>query len=474
MKKQNIFTKAEDFFDKDNLDTIFSLRGVSRARLIGKLTVEAKNFGVENEFRELISQASERERLVEAKARQESMGNSKDFYCHLDDNGKPKASIDNYFNILCFDPHFTTLAFNEITDKPEHITDKGRAVWTDTDDAEARGYIENKYGIYSPKKYDDALRLILRERSYNPIKDRLSLIRWDGKERICNFLHKCMRAADNPYTREVSRLIFAGGIHRLYNPGCKFDDMPVLIGTNQGEGKSTLVRWLAMDDEYFGEVTEFEGQRAIESLEGAWICEVSELLAMTKSKDVEAVKSFITRQNDRYRMPFDKRVTEHKRRCIFIGTTNKEQFLTDKTGNRRFYPVRVWQQGYNLYERENEIKEYISQCWAEALILYEKGQLKPYADPELIEEIRTEQNRATQDDYRIGMIRDFLTTKTEVCIPMLWYEALKMRGDLKPTRKDSNEIALIMQSMAGWERHTPKRFKDYGSQQYWRKEWEEL
>ncbi len=284
-----------------------------------------------------------------------------------------------------------------------------------------------------------------------------------------------MKADSSVYTKEVSRLIFAGGIHRLYNPGCKFDDMPVLVGTRQGEGKSTIVRWLALDDDFFSEVTEFEGQRGIEAIEGAWICEVSELLAMTKAKDVEAVKSFITRQNDRYRMPFDRRVTDHKRRCIFIGTTNKEQFLTDKTGNRRFYPVRVYQTGHELYEKESEIKDYILQCWAEALSLYGEGKLKPYADPTLIQIIREQQASATQDDYREGMIRDFLETKNEVCIPMLWHEALKMRSDLKPTRKDSTEIGLIMQNCEGWVKQRKlKKFKDYSSQRYWKKEWEEL
>lgn len=469
-----IFTKAEDFFDRDNLQTIFSLKGIDRARLIGKLTVEARQHGVEKEFRNLVKEASDKERFLQGEKNKANYRMVEDFYCHVDENGKPKASIDNFLNILSFDPHFQDIRFNELTQKPENTTEKGRTVWTDTDDAEARGYIENKYGIYSPKKYEDAFRLLLKERSYHPIKERLSLLQWDGKDRIGNFLHKCMRAGDNEYTREVSRLIFAGGIHRLYNPGCKFDEMPVLIGTSQGEGKSTIVRWLAMSDEFFGEVTEFEGQRGIESLEGAWICEVSELLAMTKTKDVEAVKSYLTRQNDRYRMPFDKRVTEHPRHCIFIGTTNKEQFLTDKTGNRRFYPVRVWQQGINLYEKEKEIKHYIEQCWAQALILYEKGELKPYADPKLRELIRKKQSDATQDDYRIGMIKDFLESKEEVCIPMLWYEALGMRSDLKPTRKDSNEIALIMQSMAGWERKSTTRFKDYGTQQVWKKEWEEI
>ena len=93
----------------------------------------------------------------------------------------------------------------------------------------------------------------------------------------------------------------------------------------------------------------------------------------------------------------------------------------------------------------------------------------------MIDTFRKKQLDATQDDYRIGMIRDFLETKDEVCIPMLWYEALKMRSDLKPTRKDSNEIALIMQNMEGWVRKdNPKRFKDYALQKFWLKEFEEL
>ena len=386
-----------------------------------------------------------------------------------------KPTSENFVRILCEDPEFSYIRLNEIRNQVEDFGDKGYQPWTDTDDAKARTYIESKYGIFNLKKFEDAFRIYASSKSYNPVKTIIESQQWDGKSRIYNFLTEIMRADNSAYTKEVSRLIFAGGIHRLYNPGCKFDDMPVLVGTRQGEGKSTIVRWLALDDDFFSEVTEFEGQRGIESLEGAWICEVSELLAMTKAKDVEAVKSFITRQNDRYRMPFDRRVTDHKRRCIFIGTTNKEQFLTDKTGNRRFYPVRVWQTGHELYEKESEIKGYILQCWAEALALYGEGKLKPYADPTLVEVIRERQLSATQDDYREGMIRDFLETKSEVCIPMLWHEALKMRSDLKPTRKDSTEIGLIMQNCEGWvKQRNPKTFKDYALQRYWKKEWIEL
>ena len=174
--------------------------------------------------------------------------------------------------------------------------------------------------------------------------------------------------------------------------------MAVFIGRKQGEGKSTLIRWLALDDKYFTEVSEFDGQRGIEALEGAWICEVGEMPAMVKAQQQEAVKAYLTRINDKYRKPFDKRVTEHPRQCIFIGTTNKAQFLTDKTGNRRFYPVVVHQSGYDLFEHEEEIKADIKQCWAEALHLYKENKLLPYADRKLIDVIRKEQANAVEDD----------------------------------------------------------------------------
>ena len=387
-----------------------------------------------------------------------------------------KPTAENFVKIFLSDPQFSYVRFNELRNQIEDFSEEGLYLsWTDTDDAKARTYIESKYGIYNIKKFDDALRIYTSSKCYNPIKDIIEFQKWDGKKRICNFLTDIMRADNSAYTKEVSRLIFAGGIHRLYKPGCKFDEMPVLVGTRQGEGKSTIVRWLAIDDDFFSEVTEFEGQKGIEAVEGAWICEVSELLAMTKAKDLEAVKSFISRQNDRYRMPFDRRVTDHKRKCIFIGTTNKEQFLTDKTGNRRFYPVRVYQTAGELYKNEREIKAYILQCWAEALSLFYEDNLKPYADETLTEVIRERQAFATQDDYREGMIRDFLEGKDEVCIPMLWYEALGMRSDIKPTRKDSTEIGIIMQNCEGWvKQKSAKKFKDYALQRYWKKEWIEL
>ena len=323
------------------------------------------------------------------------------------------------------------------------------------------------------KKLDDALRIVFKEREYHPIKNIIESVNWDGINRIENMLIKWLKCDDCTYTKEVSRLIFSGGINRLYCPGCKFDDVAVLIGTKQGEGKSTFVRWLALHDDYFTEICDIEGQKGIESLEGAWICEIAELLALTKTKEVEAVKSYMTKQVDKYRRPFDRRISDVKRQCVFVGTTNKEQFLTDKTGNRRFYPLKVHQSGYELFDHKDEIQADILQCWAEAKVRYDKGEMLPYASKNLLTDIKQHQQDAVEDDYRDGMILYYLNNSDvvsdEVCILELWECALGNTYS-KPSKKDSNEISLILQSTGEWERqeHT-KRIGNYGVQKVWKR-----
>ena len=384
----------------------------------------------------------------------------------FDGKGQPLSTIDNFLLILRNDKEFESLRFNQLSYAPEHIVDGKLERWQDKDDSRARFYIEQKYHIHNREKLDDALRILFAEREYHPIKQIIEAVKWDGVSRIQELFIKWLKCEDTPYIREVTRLVFAGGIHRLYNPGCKFDDVAVLIGTHQGEGKSTFARWLAIKDEFFTEVTEIEGQKGIEAIEGAWICEIAELLAVTKSKEVEAVKSYITKLVDRYRRPFDRRTTDHKRQCIFIGTTNKEQFLTDKTGNRRWYPVKVNSSGYDLHDHKEEIQADIIQAWAEAKHLYDEGKLQPYADRNLLEDIRAKQEQAVEDDYRVGMIETYIKEKDKVCILELWKYALDNEFS-KPTRRESNELTLILQSIGGWERGKVEYHSAFGNQMFW-------
>lgn len=390
------------------------------------------------------------------------------------DGGKnPQLTIENFLSILENDPLLKDyLLYNEFSNAPECISSGEIRRWKDEDDSWLRGYIEQNYCIYSPQKLDDALRVRFNQRRYHPVREKIQSITWDGKPRIKRFLIEWLKVDDCPYSEEVSRLIFAGGIHRAFRPGCKFEDMAVLIGKKQGEGKSTIIRWLAMDDKFFREVNEIDGQRGVEAVEGGWICEVSELLALKRTKEVEAAKSYFSRQTDAYRKPYDKRVTENPRQCIFIGTTNTAEFLTDKTGNRRYYPVECNSSGRDLFEHKAEIQEYIEQCWAEAYALYQKGELPPVLDKSILPEAQYRQECALEDDYRAGMIKAYLDDKAEgesVCIIELWQEALG--ESFKPTRKDSNELALIMQSAPGWIKvPSVQRTSRWGVQRCWVKQ----
>ena len=268
---------SEELFDRDFLYSwLETPEPEERQRLLSLMEIRAKDLGVQKRFASTAKEYIKADESAEKERKREAAKIRSVYILDRDGNGKPLASIDNFLVILENDPKFRGIKFNLLTYSPEQMRNGKMERWLDSDDAETRRYIEKEYGFHSAQKCDDALRIVFAKNQYHPIRDLVNSFEWDGQERIQHFLHTWTKCEDTAYTREVSRLIFAGGIHRLFSPGCKFDDMPVLIGTKQGEGKSTLVRWLALSDEYFSEVNEFEGQRGIESLEGAWICEVSD------------------------------------------------------------------------------------------------------------------------------------------------------------------------------------------------------
>ena len=391
----------------------------------------------------------------------------------LDARGNPLCTIDNIVCILEHDENFLSARYNDLICAAELGEDGYRRRWTDTDTAYAAKILETEYGLYSPQKLREALRLFFDERRMHPIRERLKRIQWDGTPRLEEFLPRWMKCEDTPYTREVSRLIFAGGIRRLYEPGCKFDTVPVLTGA-QGSGKSTIVRWLAMQDEWFAEVTEMEGRESIEQLTGAWVCEIAELLALTRVKEQEAVKSSLSRQRDRYRKPYDREITELPRQCIFIGTTNRLQFLRDRTGNRRFCPVEVHSTGAELYAQEKECRACIAQCWAEAKARYDEGSLSSVADPKLLETFTAAQEEAMEGDWRVGALENYVWLLPEghyLCVREAARNGLVLGNDnpRDPTPAESREIAQILDRIPQLERAGRRRVVSYGVQVVWKK-----
>lgn len=459
----------------DMYDFIRDIESVEMKQVEAAFLTRAAELGDRQVIKQIISACRKRikksEQIEAVRYNRETLPAFIDY----DSKGLPVESISNFFSIMNCDPYYRSVRFNLITNQAEVVRrEHGEDVltaWSDVDDSASRDFIEREYHLYSVQKHTDALRMLFKEREYNPIIDLVESIQWDGENRVEHCLTKWMKAEDSEYTREVSRLIFAGGINRLYRPGCKFDDVPVLVGTKQGEGKSTFIRWLAINDQWFAEIKNVDGADAIEQLFGAWVCEIPELSALKKASDVESIKAFITRTKDKYRKPYDKNPIEYPRRCIMIGSTNTERFLTDRSGNRRFYPLEVHSSGYDLFDHEQECREYIMQCWAEARERYKAGKMPPFADYRLLKEYQERQDEAMEDDWRVGKIAAFLDrfpVGAKVCAIQIYKECLNPDSTVNPKPYESREIGQIMAKAEGWEKCGSRFYADkYGQQRGW-------
>ena len=340
--------------------------------------------------------------------------------------------------------------------------------WTDVDDSNLLSYIEHQYGLKNKDNTLRALDIVSAENKINPIIEQLeSLPAWDGKKHIENLMPDYLGVKKCEYTTEAMKLFMLGAISRAYKPGCKFDYMIVLVG-EQGIGKSTFLRKLAMSDSWYDDnFNTVEGDKAVERLRGMWFVELAELLAAKRQKEVESIKAFLTSTIDTYRPPYGRRTIQRPRRCVFAGTTNNEHFLTDVTGNRRYLPLRVRKKGVkkSLFENEAEVEREVEQAWAEALHIYKTEKPRLIMPKHLQEEVQKMQEKFLEEDPRIGVIQHWLdsTVENRVCVLQVWEEALRI--DKKPERKHTNEIHDIMRnSIVGWTEVGRQRTKNYGHQ----------
>lgn len=384
------------------------------------------------------------------------------------------CTAQNFLTILREDPHFQQVRFNTMRGCPELATEGTRRQWTDADDAEARTYIEARYGLFSIPKYSDAFLQFGQERRYHPVQERLNAVCTVEGTDCTRFFIRWMGADDTPYNREVTRLFFAGGVRRAFEPGCKFDAVPVLIGA-QGGGKSTICRWLALEDDFYSSAKTISGQKGFEAISGKWVVEIEELLAVLANeragqKVEENAKAFLSTQSDYYRRPYAHRPEDNPRSCVFIGTTNRDTFLTDKTGNRRWFPIRCQGDAATLYQQEKKVKQDIRACWAQMTAAYKSGD--SLADPaprmDLLNEIRNQQKSAEVEDYRVGLIQEYLDEGQfdRVCILQLWRNAIHRDSYTTPElrRKDSIELGEILTNTLGWTRGGTEYFAGMGSQ----------
>jgi len=302
-------------------------------------------------------------------------------HLEVDKLGQYKSTIENISLILENDENLKgKIALNEFSHRtmikgnlPWHrlLNKKEGDQWKDSDDSSLRHYIEKVYRITSPMKINDGLLIVEEKNKFHPIRDYFNSLVWDGVKRVDNLFIDYLGASDTKYNRMVTRKALVAGVARIFNPGVKFDYMLVLVG-KQGVGKSHILSLLGQNW-YSDSFNTVQGKEAYEQLQDAWIIEMAELTAAKKA-ETEAVKHFISKREDIYRVAYGKRVTKFPRQCVFFGTTNEMDFLKDKTGNRRFWPVMVEKHRIKKNLWREDIKAEIHQIWAEAVELWKMGE----------------------------------------------------------------------------------------------------
>jgi putative DNA primase/helicase len=331
----------------------------------------------------------------------------------LNRRGKIENELGNLTLILQNDENLKAIVYNQQLDcleiKGDVPWNHPTKYWRDVDDAHLVSYVNEHYGNFSQRFYQIALARVADDRSYHPIREYLaSLPEWDGVRRVDTLLIDYLGAEDSEYVRAVTKKTLCAAVCRIQHPGCKFDSMLVLNGP-QGIGKSTLIAKLA--GEWFSDslnLSDTKDKTAAEKLQGYWILEIGELAGLRKA-EVETLRSFLSRQDDKYRASFGRRVTPHPRQCVFFGTTNAETgYLRDTTGNRRFWPVKT--PGGTDKHPWDLTEEDVRQIWAETLEYVNAGE-KLYLEKDLQEEAKTEQLDAMESDEREGIVRDYLQAR---------------------------------------------------------------
>jgi predicted P-loop ATPase len=234
--------------------------------------------------------------------------------------------------------------FNLSQNREMMKTNKGFVPVDDRIIGECQEYMQRHCGLRAIKKTDvaDAIHVVSRRDSYDPLMDHLNSLIWDGIPRCDDWLIVCAGAEDNKYNREISLRMLLAMVKRAKEPGCKCDYMPVLEG-KQGIGKSTICRILGGNfySQNLPPLDSNGGKEACIHVLGYWIIEAEEMHVFTRTTTESShMKAFISRTHERFRGINARKEEQTPRRCFFIGTTNREQYLRDETGQeRRFWPV---------------------------------------------------------------------------------------------------------------------------------------
>jgi len=404
-----------------------------------------------------------------------------EIFLNLKKNGKDNVlqTIDNCIFVLEHDENLRgTIRFNVLTERDCIVGDVGwertGSAITERDMSYLKLYFERHYHLNHEKALRDAIRIVANENRFHPIQEYLQALRWDGQLRIPHALHRFLGAEECQFNTECLKIFMLGAISRVFHPGIKFELMLCLVGS-QGAGKSSFFRLLAVRDEWFSDdLKKIDDDNVYRKMQGHWIIEMSEMLATASAKSIEEIRSFISRQKETYKVPYDIHPEDRPRQCVFAGTSNSLDFLPlDRAGNRRFLPVMAEPDKAEVHILENEAasRAYIDQMWAEAMEIYRSGKCQLRLPKEMEKELCEYQKQFMQEDTKKELILDYLEhyEGSMVCSRQLYSEALGNDGN--PAQWEIREINDIMNNCSDWIAFSnPRHFPEpYRRQKGWEK-----
>jgi len=338
----------------------------------------------------------------------------------------------------------------ELSKSPPWATDSTNI--TDNDMIKFKYYLEYTHDInVNTRLIEEAVIILSSRKTYHPVKTYLEGLVWDGTPRIDTWLTDLCGAIDDSYIRDVSRKVLCACVSRIYKPGCKFDYMLIMEGS-QGIGKSTFFNILAGDFYLDTQFSTNENKKdIIDLMRTAWLIEIADLAGFRKH-EIENLRAFVSRKVDRVRLSYARRSEDFPRQCIFVGTHNpsgNNEYLKDDTGNRRFWPVVV----HDIdIKRTKEVRD---QLWAETMLCYKDEIL--YIDNIDSLKILDGHHKAREVETPLGMkieeyvsIRD--TVSSEEIIKNVFKRAVETLS-ISESRSIPTAIGIWMRKN-GWHKGT--------------------
>jgi putative DNA primase/helicase len=415
-----------------------------------------------------------------------------------DVSGAPKPTLSNAVEIVRHDAEVNgRCRINQHSMMYECcLAGEGGRRWADNDLTLVRDIIGKRHKVdFSRDKIESAIFLQAARIGYHPVKEYLfGLGPWDGIERIERLFIDYFDAEDSVYVREVARCWMIAAVQRVIEPGCKFDNVPV-IGGRQGIGKTQFIERLCPNHLWYGELSSFDPKVAQESMLGKWLMEIGEMRA-TNRHDLEQQKSFLSARVTTVRMAYARNPVDFLRQCVFIGTTNQDEYLKDSTGNRRWWPIEARREDYS-HDLIKQLEGARDMLWAEALCRYASGEGTELSK-EALRIAEGVQESKREGDELAGLIEEYLNKpcseerydkdymfdscdndragqkRDRVCVLEIAEDILGIK-DRSQVRKLSRRIASILNNTPGWKKHNALRFGDrFGVQKAWvlSSEWE--